>query len=297
MKEEKMKKKLFNFVTMVIIAAGLNLTESSNAAESEGIGGKPYAHSAFIAKKGNKIIKTIGECEHRQAPFSTFKVVLALMGFDAGILKTKDSPQWSFKEEYEKNFQSWYTREKGLEYQWCQDHTPATFMKYSVVWFSHQITARLGAEKFQDYVSNRLNYGNKDVSGTPGKNDGLLNSWLGTSLQISPREQVEFLEKLCANELPLSKDAQEKTREIMDREEEWDGWKLYGKTGGGSGGNGWFIGWIEKDGQRIIFAQYLDLTDPNLDLSGLPIQKSVGLTAKEVVKREILNFLRESVDK
>jgi len=164
------------------------------------------------------------------------------MGFDAKILENKDSPKWAFKNEYEKNLQSWYTHKKGVEYHWCQEHTPATFMKYSVVWFSHQITGRLGEHRFQEYIS-KLNYGNKNVSGTVGKdgmykNDGLLNSWLGTSLQISPLEQVEFLEKLLANELAVSIPAQEKTREIMDRDEEWNGWKLYGKTGGGSRDNG-----------------------------------------------------------
>ena len=121
-----------------------------------------------------------------------------------------------FKNEYEKNLQSWYTHKKGVEYHWCQEHTPATFMKYSVVWFSHQITERLGEKKFQEYVL-KLNYGNKDVSGTRGegglyKNDGLINSWLGTSLQISPLEQVEFLEKLLANELAVSSQAQEKNK-------------------------------------------------------------------------------------
>jgi beta-lactamase class D len=290
-----MKKDLFKFVTMILITLSLNLTSLSNAAELKNIKLSQNTHSGFIAKQNNKTILTIGKYEDRHAPFSTFKVALALMGFDARILENKDSPKWAFKEEYEKNFQSWYTREKGLEYHWCQKHTPATFMKNSVVWFSHQITERLGEKKFQEYVS-KLDYGNKDVSGTVGKdgmykNDGLLNSWLGTSLQISPLEQVEFLEKLVANELALSTQAQEKTREIMDKEEDWNGWKLYGKTGGGSGKNGWFIGWIEKDGQRIIFAQYLDLTDTNLDFTGIPTHKSVGLTAKEVIKKQMLNFL------
>ena len=254
-----------------------------------------HTHSAFIAKQNRRIIKAVGKCDDRQAPYSTFKVALALMGFDAGILERRDSPKWSFKEEYEKNFQNWYTREKGLKYNWCQDHTPATFMKYSVVWFSHQITERLGKDKFQDYIS-KLTYGNQDVSGTPGKNDGLLNSWLGTSLEISPREQVEFLEKLLVNQFDLSREAQEKTREIMDREEEWNGWKLYGKTGGGKGVTGWFIGWIEKGEQQIIFAQYLDLEDSNLNLEGILLHQSVGLTAKELIKREIVSFLQELAD-
>lgn len=289
-----MKKKLFNLVAVMFIAVGLNLTNLANAEELENKKISQNAHSGFIAKQDNKIIMTIGKYKDRHAPFSTFKVALALMGFDAGILESKDSPRWAFKEEYEKNFQSWYTRKIGLKYHWCQEQTPATFMKNSVLWVSHQITERLGAKNFQDYVS-KLNYGNKDVSGTIGedglhKNDGLLNSWLGTSLQISPLEQVEFLEKLLANKLAVSSQAQEKTREIMDREEDWNGWRLYGKTGGGSGDNGWFVGWIEKDGQQIIFAQYLDKTDPNLDLTGVPVQRTVGLTAKEIIKKQMSPF-------
>lgn len=242
-------------------------------------------HSAFIAKQGNEIIMRIGNCDDRRAPYSTFKVALALMGFDARILKTKDSPIFPYKEEYAENFPDWYTPEIGKKYGWNQAHTPKTFLKNSVLWISHIITQNLGAEKFQEYVS-KLNYGNKDLSGTPGKGDGLLNSWLGTSLKISPREQVEFLEKLLANKLALSKDTQEKTKEIMAWEEEWEGWKLYGKTGGG---HKWFVGWIEKEGvQPIVFAQYLDLTDASLE-------KASELTAKEVAKREVVNFLRNSV--
>lgn len=249
-------------------------------------------HSGFIAKKNNIIIQATGKYDDRHAPYSTFKVPLAIMGFESGFLKTEDAPRLAFREEYEKNFQAWYTREKGIAYGWCQDHTPQTFMKFSVLWFSHQITEHLGPELFNQYAS-KLTYGNRDFSGTPGQNDGLLNSWLGTSLEISPHEQVQFLEKLLANELDFTQDAQIKTKKIMDREEEWDGWKLYGKTGGGSRNNGWFIGWIEKDNQQIVFAQYLDLSDSNLDLEGILPQKTVGLTAKEVIKKKILNLLGE----
>lgn len=256
------------------------------------LGSERKDHSGFIAKKNNIIIQATGKYDDRHAPYSTFKVPLAIMGFESGFLKTEDAPRLAFREEYEKNFQEWYTREKGIAYGWCQDHTPQTFMKFSVLWFSHQITEHLGPELFNQYAS-KLTYGNRDFSGTPGQNDGLLNSWLGTSLEISPHEQVQFLEKLLANELDFTQDAQIKTKKIMDREEEWDGWKLYGKTGGGSGNNGWFIGWIEKDNQQIVFAQYLDLSDSNLDLEGILPQKTVGLTAKEVIKKKILNLLGE----
>ena len=264
---------------IVFVAFAFLNPDSSLGAEST------LKYSGFIAKKDGKIIESSGQYSRRHAPFSTFKVPLAVMGFNEGILESEDLPKWPFREEYEKQFPNWYTREKGLEYHWCEDHTPATFMRYSVIWFSHQITQRLAKGKFKAYVDS-FDYGNRDVSGTPDQDDGLLNSWLGTSLKISPEEQVQFLEKLCENGLPASKDAQEKTRAIMDRGEDWNGWKLFGKTGGGSGGDGWFVGWIEKEEERIFFAQYLNLKEPNLDLKGVTPQKSIGL-AKEVAKAQL----------
>lgn len=231
----------------------------------------PPLETAFIAKRSGAILAEKGSVDDRNPPCSTFKVALALMGFDSEILTDKDSPKWGFKKEYEANFQSWYKPEMGVKYGWHGEHTPATFLQNSVVWFSHQITQRLGKEKFQEYV-NKLNYGNKDVSGTPGQDDGLLNSWLETSLKISPREQVELLEKMLATSLDISKEAQIKTREIMVKKDqegqptEWNGWKLYGKTGGGTGCYRWFIGWVERGEDTIIFAQYIGLMKDTPDL-------------------------------
>ncbi|HBG34202.1 MAG TPA: hypothetical protein DDX01_02450, partial [Holosporales bacterium] len=75
----------------------------------------PSSHynSAFIAKQGDKIIIAEGPYEERHPPFSTFKTTLALMAFDVGFFQTSNFPTFSFKEEYEKNFQNWnpaYTR-------------------------------------------------------------------------------------------------------------------------------------------------------------------------------------------
>lgn len=274
---------VFDFLVKSLLTFSL-FTIISCATDIQNTPKNQPSHSAFVAKQNNLIIKQKGDIHQRHSPFSTFKVALALMGFDAGILHSKESPKWSFDPSYEKNFQSWYRRESGAKYGWFQDHTPETFMKKSVVWYSHQITQRLGFEKFQNYITT-LQYGNQDVSGTPGMNDGLLNAWLGTSLQISAFEQAEFIEKLISCQLNVSREAQEKTKEIMDREEDWNGWKLYGKTGGGS--TGWFVGWIEKDNQQIIFAQYLDLEDSDLDLTNIPSEGPVGLKAKELIKREL----------
>jgi beta-lactamase class D len=122
-------------------------------------------------------------------------------------------------------------------------------------------------QKFQQYVDT-LNYGNQDLSGDVGQNNGLIRSWLSSSLEISPQEQMAFLEQLLENKLPVSQHAQNMTRNIMYVDELKDGWKLYGKTGSGFLLNadrsdkldikhGWFIGWIEKGDKKIIFVNHI----------------------------------------
>lgn len=270
--------------TIALATLGFNL--SSNATESESI------NAAFIAKKNGIVLESQGSCAIQHPPCSTFKVALALMGFDAGILINKDSPKWPFKKEYETNFQSWYKPEMGITYGWHGEHTPETFLQNSVVWFSHQITQRLGKGKFQAYV-NKLDYGNKDISGTPGQDDGLLNAWLETSLKISPQEQVELLEKMLGEQLDISQEAQIKTREIMLKKDkdgqpmEWNGWKLYGKTGGGTGCNRWFIGWVEKGLDKIVFAQYIGLAKDTPEL------RASTPMAIDVAKENVLQLIAD----
>jgi beta-lactamase class D len=38
-----------------------------------------------------------GCVDERHSPLSIFKIALALMGFDVGLLQDKDSPKWIFK--------------------------------------------------------------------------------------------------------------------------------------------------------------------------------------------------------
>ncbi len=276
----------FGALLVMSISSILNQTNATGHLDGQG-------NSGLFVKQGGKIAAATGQYQEPRPPYSTFKAPLAFMGFNSGFLTSKDEPKLEFKEEYEQNFQSWYSRAHGEKYQWCQAHTPETFMRNSVVWFSHQITNHLGKDKFQNYV-NQLDYGNKDVSGTDGKGDGLFNSWLGTSLKISPKEQVAFLEKLLSAQLSKTKKAEGRTREVMFRGEIWNGWKLFGKTGGGSEGTGWFIGWLEKQANEpIIFALYLDKSDKGLNLEDLPQQQTVGLTAKEFIRREIGNYFPE----
>lgn len=195
-----------------------------------------YAN-CFIAFEQDKLLVQEGECEKRYAPESTFKIALALMGFDSGVFIDESNPNWPC------NHCNYYINV-------CKsDHNPHGWMRDSCLWYSQILTLKLGKDKFQDYIT-KFNYGNKDLSG------GITEAWISNSLQISPMEQVKFLQKITQQELPVSKTSYEKSKNIMYILEMSGGWKLYGKTGSGKQ-HGWFVGYIEKNGRDIQFASHI----------------------------------------
>ncbi len=237
----------------------------------------------FLATENGKIIKETGNINERHTPCSSFKIALVLVGFDSGFLHTKDSPRIDYKPEFLAKWEG-FNKDHPKFKEWQQPQTPQSFLVHSCIWFSHQIANHLGIAKLTEYLK-LLNYGNADISGTPGKDNQLFDSWIQSSLEISPREQVTFLENLLNKTLPLSREAQEKTLETMTPEDFGEGWTLCGKTGSG-GINGWFIGWIEKGNRRIVFAQYLGLgnNDP---------RRFIGKIAKQMAKTKLLELIKK----
>lgn len=193
-----------------------------------------------------------GICDRRISPASTFKVPLAVMGYDAGILVDAETPAWDYRAEF-----------KAVERD-RKTVDPTIWERDSVLWYSREIVRYLGRERFEAYVA-EFDYGNADISGTPGRNDALTMSWVASSLAISPIEQVRFVRLLLAHELPASRDAIDRTRAIMPAFTA-GGWQVKGKTGsarlrdsaGAMDSNrpfGWFVGWAQSDGRTIAFAR------------------------------------------
>lgn len=211
--------------------------------------------SCFLVIENNQELQREGECKNRYAPQSTFKIPLSLIGFDSGLLTDANRPSWPFKDSYD----AYINVCKGA-------HSPKTWMRDSCLWYSRVLTTQLGMEKFQNYVT-KFSYGNKDLSGDVGENNGLTQAWVSSSLKISPEEQVRFLQKLIDRRWSIHSSSYDKTRDIMFIQELPGGWKLYGKTGNGRqiGANGqkldlqhgWFVGYIEKGNRHIVFVSHI----------------------------------------
>lgn len=240
--------------------------------------------SCLLIKENNNVLKQEGDCQTRYAPCSTFKIAISLMGYDDNLLKNEAKPELPFKKGY-------------ADYLpvWREPHNPTTWMKNSCVWYSQVLTEKLGMKKFNDYVS-LFNYGNKDTSGDKGKNNGLTHSWLSSSLEISPIEQTQFLQKMIDHNLPVSVKAQEMTNNILFLEELPNGWKLYGKTGSGSLLNadktqksdlqhGWFVGYLKKDQKTITFAYHIVDDEKQ--------ETYAGPRAKIQAREKLIHFINE----
>lgn len=212
----------------------------------------------LVDADGGAILSRSGDCEKAATPASTFKIPLAVMGYDSGILTEADQPAWAFKEGYPDWIDDWKTTV-----------TPRYWLEKSVVWYSQELTRKLGPEKFRAYVD-AFDYGNGDVSGDRGLDNGLTHAWLRSSLQISPLEQAAFLDKLVNRKLGVSDRAYEMTYAVMPTSALPDGWVVSGKTGTSYRSNadgspdaqkrqlGWFVGWAEKGDRKAIFVYLIE---------------------------------------
>ena len=176
-------------------------------------------------------------------PASTFKVFNALVALDTGAVK----------DEYE------VLRWDGIKREfegWNRDHSLASGMKFSAVWFYQEMARRAGQQRMQAWID-KVGYGNRDIGPAI---DGF---WLdGGKLRISAVQQIDFLRRLAHGELPFSARAQEAVRRITIVAAEPD-YIEHGKTGfshpRGSEYLGWYVGWIERGGRRWFFALNLDM--------------------------------------
>jgi beta-lactamase class D len=211
------------------------------------------AAESFILIDGNtnRVLQEFGPNLYRRVtPASTFKITLSLIGFDTGILADEMTPVWDFQEGYDDFLASWKSSQ-----------TPRSWMASSCVWFSKILTYELGLERFQEYLSS-FEYGNQDLSSGLVEPGPLSPAWVSSSLKISPKEQVEFIQKIVLGALPISYHSFEMTKTILFKEKLPADWELYGKTGlgtdvledGKSERVRWFVGWIEKDKDFFPFA-------------------------------------------
>ncbi len=103
-------------------------------------------------------------------------------------------------------------------------------------------------------------------------NRALTGFWIESSLMISPKEQVEVMERIFGDNSDYSEATQNELKQVMlVSEQEQTDIPIYGKTGMGTAQDivvdAWFTGFAEHAGGKIYFCVHLGRTD-GMDVSG-----------------------------
>lgn len=226
--------------------------ELASAFENAGVSGTFVMLNAHM---NTLMVHNPDRAKHRLVPASTFKIVNSLIGLDCGavadaeeVLPYGGGPQF-LKE-------------------WERDMSLREAMPLSNVPVYQELARRVGVERMQAGLD-MLNYGNREIG------DVIDRFWLDGPLKISAIEQVQFLQRLITDELPVSKEATETVRRITFLED-LDGVRLHGKTGWAMSLDpqvGWFVGWIETRDGKFPFALNIHIAVQTDGAKRVPLAK------------------------
>ncbi len=195
-------------------------------------------------------------------PASTFKIPNSVIALETGVVADPD-----------KDIFKWDGVTRGIK-EWNRDHTLRTAIAASAVPVYQEIARRVGAERMQKFVD-AFEYGNRNIGG------GIDRFWLTGDLRISPMQQIAFIDKLRRGALPVSRRAQELTRDIVPVTKVGDS-VIHAKTGligvddrtaadGVKASIGWLVGWAQKGSPQTVFALNLDMREPKHAASRMKI--------------------------
>ena len=214
----------------------------------------------------------------RSSPCSTFKMISSLIALENGIIEPENSTRtWSGEIFWNED--------------WNKDIDFHEAFRTSCVWYYRQVIDDIG-EDFMQRELNRLQYGNCDISDWEGRlntnnsNRALTGFWIESSLMISPKEQVEVMERIFGKDSDYSEETQNELKQVMLIPElDSTDISIYGKTGMGKANgtvvDAWFTGFAESTIGEIYFCVRLGRTD------GMNVSSSL---AKEIAIKAISDY-------
>ena len=179
-------------------------------------------------------------------PASTFKIFNAMVALETGVIADDVAVL------------TWDGIQRDVA-AWNHDTNLRQAFKDSTVWFYQVLARKAGRERMQQFID-RVGYGNRQI-GTAQDSDRF---WLQGPLQITPKEQIEFLQRLHRGDLPFSQRTMDLVKDIMVREQT-PGYTLRGKTGWLNSTKpevGWFVGYLEQNNNLYFFATTIDMRKP-----------------------------------
>lgn len=136
----------------------------------------------------------------RRSPCSTLKIISSLIALENKIIIPEDSTRkWSGEVFWNED--------------WNRDIDFSEAFHTSCVWYYRQVIDDIGKDMMKKELD-KLQYGNSDILDWKGRlninnnNRALTGFWIESSLKISPKEQVEVMERIFGENLDYSETTQ-----------------------------------------------------------------------------------------
>lgn len=255
------------------VAAAVLLSANVDGARQLGLPATPGSSCVVVyeAATGRTTRSDDKACATRLPPASTFKIPHALLALESGVVTATSIERWDG------------TRHPGRP-KWDQDLTVPNAIRPSAVWVFQKIAPRVGAARMHDWLAS-VHYGNADTSGP------VTEYWLNGHLRVSPDEQVTFLRRFYADDLPLRAEHLRTIQAALIQDAgtvenatglhplpvAWrNGLILSAKTGATRADDGtnvaWLVGQLTVDAKNYVFASAAWAMD-------VPVDQLAGMTA------------------
>jgi beta-lactamase class D len=134
------------------------------------------------------------ELDIASSPASTFKILHTMIALQEKRTRLDEMFAWDGS--------------IGSRSEERQNQTLKTAYQNSIVWVYQNLAQRMGKATYKRYFQ-YLSFGNQSIDGE------LTRFWLGNSLKITPRQQLDFLVRVYKKQLPFSKEVYDAMDDIM----------------------------------------------------------------------------------
>lgn len=207
-----------------------------------------YGHAGawLIQHEGDKAQVVYGQtlAAKPQPPASTFKVLLALVALETGVLRNADE------------IIAWDGRKYPDQPEWQADMALRQAMRTSSESYFRVLADRIGRDRLATWVT-RVGYGNSRIGPKASR------AWHDGVLTVTAQQQLAFIDRVRRGDLPFAPATLTAVKAAMLNREA-NGRRVYGKTGTSANGNGqtgvgWWIGWEEGKGRATSFVLEVEL--------------------------------------
>lgn len=240
-------------VAFAALGQAATVSESPALAEAFKRAGVTGTFVMLDPGKDTLVVHNSARARTRFVPASTFKIVNTLIGLESGAVADVDEvlPYGGKPQPFS---------------AWEHDMALREAIKISNVPVYQELARRIGLARMKTWMG-KIGYGNGEIGKVVDR------FWLDGPLEISALEQVEFLRRLAASELPVSPGAMNAVQEIT-LQRKTEAFELHGKTGWAmvpKPALGWYVGWVNRGSVVHPVALNIDLPTDAIAAKRIPL--------------------------